>query len=305
MPYNKINNNGSEMKTLLTIDIGGTEIKSALHNEQGQLLTAFDNQKTAVSDSDNKITEQVLSLCQQAINTQDIDGVAIDTAGAVNPYTGEIVFAGPNIPNYMGTNLKQSVEQSFNLPCSVENDVNAFALGEAWQGVSRGCQSALYFTIGTGLGGAVLLDGKLWRGDNFSAGEVGHIPLSDGQRLEEVASTSAMLKDYQRNTGNDINGKEFFRRLKAGDTQADTSLNLMIERLAQGILPGIYLFAPTAIIIGGGIAAQKDILEPLLRTAIAEKLPSPRFMPDVYCATLGNRANMLGALQHWLMINSL
>ncbi len=289
------------MKTILTIDIGGTEIKSALHNEQGELLNTFDNLKTGVTDTDNSITEQVFSLCQQAIGIRELDGVAIATAGVVNPHTGEIVFAGPTIPNYTGTNLKQAVEKTFNLPCSVENDVNAFALGEAWQGAAKDCPSALCLTIGTGLGGAVLINGKLWHGDNFSAGEVGYIPLSDGKRLEEVASTSAMLKDYQQKTNNKINGKEFFEYLTSGDKQADNSLNLMIDTLAQGILPAIYLFSPTTIVIGGGIAAQKAILEPRIHQAIADKLPSPRFMPQVHCASLGNHANMLGALRHWLI----
>ncbi len=149
--------------------------------------------------------------------------------------------------------------------------------------------------------GGIKIGGKLWHGDNFSAGEVGYIPLPDGRRLEEVASTSAMLKDYQEKTNDIINGKEFFERLKAGDTQADNCLNKMIDTLAQGILPAIYLFAPTAIVIGGGIAAQKDILETRISKAVSNKLPSPRFMSQVHCASLGNRANMLGALRHWLM----
>ncbi len=288
------------MKTILTIDIGGTEIKSALHNEQGELLITFDNQKTRITKTDNSITEQVIDIIQQIQTTQLIDGVAIATAGVVNPHTGEIIFAGPTIPNYTGTNLKQAVEKSFNLPCSVENDVNAFALGEVWQGAAKDCQSALCLTIGTGLGGAVLINGKLWHGDNFSAGEVGYIPLPNGQRLEEVASASAMLKNYYHKTGDNINGKEFFERLKSGNTHADECLNLMIDTLAQGILPAIYLFAPTVIVIGGGITAQKTILEPRISKAITDKLPSPRFMPQIHCATLGNRANMLGALRHWL-----
>lgn len=292
------------MKTLLTIDIGGTEIKSALYNEQGKLSRAFDNQKTGITEIDNTITEQVIGIVQQAIDTQPIDGVAIATAGVVNSHTGEIVFAGPTIPNYTGTNLKKAVKSHFGLPCCVENDVNAFALGESWQGAAEDCSSVLCLTIGTGLGGAILINGELCHGDNFSAGEVGYIPLPTGQRLEEVASTSAMLNDYYKKTGDKINGKDFFQRLNNGDKQADDCLNHMISTLAQGILPAIYLLAPKAIVIGGGITAQKAILETRITKAISDKLPSPRFMPQIYCATLGNRANMIGALRHWLMLHT-
>ncbi len=293
------------MTSILTIDIGGTEIKSAIYDEQSNLLTAFANQRTAVTATDNGVSQQVLTICRQALAQQTIDGVAIASAGVVNPISGEIIFAGPNIPDYTGTNLKKTVETSLSLPCTVENDVNAMALGEAWQGAAKDCPSALCLTLGTGLGGAVLIDGRLWHGDNFTAGEVGYIPLADGRRLEQVASTSAMLQDYQQKTGDKIDGKTFFQRLNRGDRQADAALDHMLATLAQGLLPAIYLLAPNAIIIGGGITAQKTIVETRLTAAMADKLPAPRWMPKhIRCAGLGNRAGMVGALRCWLLNNN-
>lgn len=285
---------------ILTIDIGGTEIKSAIYNTSGELLKRFANQATQISAYDNHIVDQVHSICKNALVAHKISGVAIATAGVVNTVTGEIVYAGPTIPNYSGTNLKQSIAATFGLPCVVENDVNAVAMGESWLGVAQGASSTFFLTLGTGLGGALLIDGKIWHGANFSAGEIGHSPLPDGRRLEELASTSSMLKSYQYQRGETIDGKVFFTRLRNGESVAEKTFASMLEILVQGLLPVIYVFAPQMLVVGGGIAAQSDIIEPRLSKALSDKL-QPCFAPEsIRCATLGNTAGMVGALRYFL-----
>lgn len=285
---------------ILTIDIGGSEIKSALYERSGRLLADFPARPSAISATDNQLEAQITALCREVQAAQALDGVAISSSAVINPYSGRVEFAGPTIPNYTGTNLKTAVEQACGLPCSIENDVNSMALGEAWLGAAKGRDSVFCLTLGTGLGGALLLGGKLWHGANFTAGEIGLMPLPDGRRSEETVSTTALLRDYHERSGDEVNGREFFARLRAGDALAQHSFEHLMATLAQSLMPVIFLFAPQAVIVGGGISAQRDLIEPQLTAAIAKRLP-PYFMPGlIACAELGNHANMLGALRWFL-----
>lgn len=287
--------------SILTLDIGGTTIKSSLYREDGTQQIEFEQQPTAISQHHNQIAQQVIDWCLSIKQHHTVDGIAISTAGGVDPYHGHILFAGPTIPDYTGTPLKARIEQACQLPCHIENDVNAMALGEAWLGAARDCQSALCLTLGTGVGGAVLLNGKLWHGHGFAAGEIGYTPLADGRRLDEAASTTALLTDYEKYHGERIDGKTLFKRLAQKDDHAKDALARMLDALSSGLLPSIYLLAPDAIIIGGGIAAQHHLIEPQLTQRLTEQLYNSRFMPPIIrCAALGNHAGRIGALRWFL-----
>ncbi len=288
---------------ILTIDIGGTEIKSAVYNEQSQLLVDFDNQSTRVSSHDNAIAEQVVDLIKAAQTRLPLDGVAIATAGVVDTQAGKIIHAGPTIPNYRGTDFKHLVAKHVGLPCVVENDVNAMAVAEC--ALLDNVGSAFCITIGTGLGGAVIINGKLWRGHHFSAGEIGCIPVSDdsrdNKRLEEVASTTALLRHYGRLSGQRVNGKAFFKQLQQGDELAKAAFEQTMSALARGLCAPLCLFAPEVLIIGGGIAKQGSIISDAVKRHLQKQLTSEYFLPERICtAQLGNRAGMLGALRLFL-----
>ncbi|MBV7435409.1 ROK family protein [Cardiobacteriaceae bacterium TAE3-ERU3] len=290
---------------ILTIDIGGTEIKSAIYREDGEPVQAFPNQPTAVTRDGNRIGEQIVAWVKDVQKTHDIDGVAIASAGVIDHERGEVVFAGDTIPGYSGTALSALISEQCGVPCSAENDVNAVALGESWLGAAKGSSSALCITVGTGIGGAIVIDGQLIHGHNFAAGEIGYLPAADGKTFEQSASTSALLADYQARTGERIDGKTLFARAAAGDSHAEAALTRQIDVLAQGLLAANYLLAPQTIVIGGGIAAQRDILEPRIRAAFEQQIKSPRLMPQhIRCAALGNKAGMLGALRHYCQIHS-
>ncbi len=285
---------------ILTVDIGGTMVKSAIYHDDGALIMALEDQPSAVSATSNKLIEQIVALVELALKYGELDGVAIASAGIVDSQAGVILLSG-NIPGYTGTRLKQKIQQATKLPCSVENDVNAMALGEAWQGAAQGSQSSLCLALGTGLGGAIVVDGALWRGHRFGAGEIGLVPLADSRILEQAVSTTALLADYQRLSGETVDGRELFARLQQGDRDAETALDTLLEVLCDGLLPALYLLSPQALIIGGGIAGQRAIIEPRIRQKLAEKVALPLFLPDtICCATLGNRAAMVGALKWFL-----
>lgn len=288
-------------QTILTIDIGGSEIKSALYLSNGELLRDLPNEVTQVSTDDNHIGRQIVALTQRVQQSQAIDGVAIASAGVIDPEQGSVVYAGPTIPHYIGTPLAGLIEEHCRLACSVENDVNAAALGESWLGAAQGSRSTLCVTIGTGVGGALVLNGALWRGEQFSAGEIGYLPMRDGRSLQQCASTTALLADYHARSGEHIDGKTLFARAADGDDHANAAIARLISAISDGLLPAIYLIAPQTIVIGGGIAAQRAILEPQIRATLSARIQAPRFMPEsIRCATLGNRAGMLGALYHFL-----
>lgn len=287
---------------ILTIDIGGTTIKSAIYQTDGQCLLDFPEQTTQKTPTSNQIAAQIAKLAQDVQRNHTISGVAISSSAIIHPFEGRVLATGVTIPEYTGTELKATIEQATGLPCTAENDVNCAALGESWLGAGQGSKSLFCITVGTGVGGAALMNGRLWHGYNFAAGEIGFIPVPPhGEIFESTASTSALLQLYLEKTGESVNGKVIFERAAQGERAAIDSIDTLIDNLAIGLCSVIYVFAPETLIIGGGIAQQKTVFEPKLRAALEKRVIKPYFMPqNIICAALGNRAGMIGALRHFL-----
>ena len=287
----------------LCFDIGGTYIKYAVYDELGQVILTTQKVKTQVDATSNGILNQVVDVIEQVQATVALDGIAISTAGVVDAADGSIRFAGPTIPGYTGTPIKATIEAKTQLPCAVLNDVNAACLGEYWQGLteSHKPQSLVCLTLGTGVGGAVMLDGKLVNGITDMAGELGYLPVGHST-LQELASTTALLQRAKAVHGSFLTGEQLFELVRTGmHPELETVLQEVMADLATGLLSVIYLLNPEVIILGGGILAQADLLLPLLHAALEEQVISPRFLTaTIQPATLGNDAGMLGALYHLL-----
>lgn len=284
----------------LGIDIGGTYIKYALFDQDGTQLSLTQKEKTLVTKSSNHILEQVSNICKKISQEATLEGVAIATAGVVNSVTGTIAYAGYTIPQYTGTPIKQTIERLVNVPCTVINDVNAACLGEFWCAKKKSdtVNSMVLLTIGTGIGGAILIDGQLYEGDEFMAGEVGYLPI-DGEFFQDRASTTALLAAAKEVLGYELTGEQFFQML---DSHTDLQMiyHKFIDSLAKGIMTVQYILNPEKIVLGGGIMAQKEkVLQPLIEK-IKEIAVDQRFMPkQLVSATLGNDAGLLGAVyQH-------
>lgn len=179
------------MENYLCVDIGGTSIKYAKFNQAGKRIGELMSCATPISDGANQIMPALIQIVEQ--EKTGIAGVCVASAGVVDPLNGNIIYAGYTIPEYTGTEIKAELEHRFNLPCAVENDVNAACLGEFWLGGARGRTSVLCLTIGTGIGGAMLLNDELINGYSFTACEVGYMQLSQG-KFQDVASTKALIK---------------------------------------------------------------------------------------------------------------
>ena len=216
--------------------------------------------------------------------------------------TGEIVFAGEtSFPGYSGTPLGKLVREACGVPCVVENDVNAAALGEYWQGAAKGASSAFMMTVGTGIGGCFILEGKAWHGAGFSAGEAGFMRLHGEQRIfEEAASTRAMLVEAAAShnvSPAELTGEQVFAWALAGDADAVLAIEHMVDNLAEGIANIYCLLNPEVFVLGGGVMAQQDYLRPRLEQRLeALVVPAMRTSTRLEFARLGNDAGMVGAL---------
>ena len=288
---------------IIGIDIGGTTIKADLYDDLGTSLNQFKEIETII-DYDlgtNQILNQVCDLIGEYILNYSIDGVGISTAGVVNANTGEIIYAGYTIPGYIGVNFTSEIEKRFGLSTFVENDVNCAALGELWKGQAKDKKNVVMVTIGTGIGGSIIVNGQIVNGFNYTAGEVGYIPVGNSD-WQSKASTTALIHLYQKKSlKTNQTGRTFFTDLSSGDKIAKETFEIFVENLTKGLLAISYLLNPEILILGGGILAKKDILLPEIQSSLAKNVMDNRFLPkNVVAATLGNEAGRIGAVKNFL-----
>ena len=290
------------MKRYVCIDIGGTSIKHGLADEEGHILTRGQCPTRAREDGAAGIVRKVIEIAGQYRASDRIEGVAVATAGIVDTENGSIVFAGErSFPGYTGTKLRASVEEACHVPCAVENDVNAAGLGEYWLGAGRNASSVFMMTVGTGIGGCFLLDGKVFHGAGGSAGEIGFLRVHGENRIfEETASTRALIERAAAACGADaakLTGEQIFQMAAEGRKDAAEAIEYMAERLAEGISHVCCLLNPEVILLGGAVMSQEAYLRPLLEKHLeAMVLPVMRRGTRLEFARLGNDAGMLGAL---------
>ena len=288
---------------IIGIDIGGTTIKADLYDDLGTSLNQFKEIETII-DYDlgtNQILNQVCDLIGEYTLNHSIDGVGISTAGVVNANTGEIIYAGYTIPGYIGVNFTVEIEKRFGLYTFVENDVNCAALGELWKGQAKDKKNVVMVTIGTGIGGSIIVNGQIVNGFNYTAGEVGYIPVGNSD-WQSKASTTALIHLYQKKSlKTNQTGRTFFTDLSSGDKVAKETFEIFVENLTKGLLTISYLLNPEILILGGGILAKKDILLPEIQSSLAKNAMDNRFLPNnVVAATLGNEAGRIGAVKNFL-----
>lgn len=287
------------MKHYIGLDIGGTAIKYAvIHNriaiaERGAVQTPKGTDSMRIA---NEVTRLIAMLLEKY---DSVHAVGISTAGVVDAESGEIIFAGPTIPAYQGTNLKQIVENTFHKTTLVINDVNAAALGEKWIGAGRNYDHLFCVTIGTGIGGALICNNQLVVGSHNRAGEIGHF-LFDKQSqttFEERASMTALLKKaFEAFPLFSGDGRELFAMAKEGNQQCITIIDDWSEEVAKGLAAIICLVDPKLILIGGGVSEQGDFLIQMLKRHVREYLPEHFSRTELKAAKLGNDAALFGAV---------
>lgn len=278
---------------ILAIDIGGTMIKYGLVSFDGKILST-DKIKTEASKGLNNILNKIDNIFKRYKENNPV-GIAVSGTGQINGMIGKVIGGNPIIPNWIGTNLVKILEEKYNLPIVLENDVNCVALGEKWVGAGKDLSNFICLTIGTGIGGGIILNNQLFRGENFVAGEFGHILIKKGE-FEQFASTTALIRLVKERTGKTLNGKEIFDLEKKEILEYQEVISEWIENLTDGLSSIIYCFNPANIILGGGVIEQGEALINRIKNSLFKKI-GPQFKEklNITQAKLGNNAGIIGA----------
>lgn len=286
------------MKEYICIDIGGTSIKYGMVREDGSFLTTGEMPTEAMQYGGPGIMEKAKKIVETYQAEYQPEGICVSTAGMVDCENGKITYASPLIPDYTGTEIKKTLEELYGIPCEVENDVNCAGLAEHFAGAARGSRISVCLTIGTGIGGAILIDGKVFHGFSGSGCEVGYMHLPGGE-FQDLGASSILVKkvaSYKNTDPEEINGKYVFEQAKQGDEDCIRAIREMCEVLGMGIANICYVVNPEVVVLGGGIMAQKEYLKDLLRDSLDKYLlPSVAQHTRLEFAQNQNQAGMLGA----------
>jgi glucokinase len=296
----------STPRQVFGIDLGGTAIKLGCFDEVG-----YCSQSRSIPTPQPSTPEAVVAAMAEAIAQMDPDrrcvAIGLGTPGPADA-SGRVAQVAINLAGWKNVPLADWLEEKCDRPTIIANDANCAGLGEFWLGAGKPFQHLILLTLGTGVGGAVILNGELFVGRQGTAGELGLITLdpngpecNSGNRgsLEQHISVQAI----RRETG--LEPDELGRRADAGDLDAIAFWKHYGEQLGAGLASLIYVLTPEAIIIGGGVSASAAHFFPTAIATIEQRvLPSSRPDLQVLTAKLGNQAGMVGAAklawQHWL-----
>ena len=306
------------MKYYIGIDLGGTNIVAGVVDENYQILTKA-SVKTNLPRPEQEIAADMAAVARQAaeeagLSLDQIEWVGVGTPGIANSATGIIEYS--NNLGFCNTPMVQYLEEALGRPAFIENDANAAAYGEYVAGAAKGAKHAVCITLGTGVGGGIIIDGKIYCGSNFGGAEIGHTVIdvngpmcSCGRKgcFEVFSSATGLIrmtkealaahpesamKDEER-----ITGRTAFNYMRAGDETAKQVVDDYIRYLAAGITNTINSFQPDVLCIGGGVCNEGDpLLLPMKE--IVKKEVYTRNSPkntEIVIAKLGNDAGIIGA----------
>ena len=294
---------------LCVFDIGGTKIKYGVVTDQGDIIVKF-QMDTEAQAGGPAILHKLIETSKRIIREFDIGGIAVSSAGQIDSKEGKVVFATETIPKYTGLPIKAMLEKEIGLPVAVENDVNCAALGEYWQGIAKNEDEFIALTLGTGVGGAIVIGGKIYTGSSYSAGEFGHINLyPNGVRCscgskgcyEMYASSKALEDKIKETCVEKIDAFKAFRLAQEGYVIYNEIIDSWVRDMSLGLKSIVHIFNPKLIVIGGGISEQGDFLLKKIQQELDKHLMiSFKKKLTIKIASRGNEANLLGAAYHFI-----
>jgi glucokinase len=303
----------------LAIDIGGTKIAAAIVNRQGSVIHRI-LRPTRAELGAPAILQTTRDAGREMLDTAarfglPVTAIGIGTGGQVDVDRGRIAYASDTLPGWSGLPLAHAIESTLGLPTYIDNDVNALALGEHQFGAGRGYAQGLYVAVGTGLGGAVVFQGDLWRGATWSAGEICHLVVDyAGTRrcscgayghLEAYTSGPAMAQRYRELSGTRLTPdlKAIALLAKQGDTHAVRAIAEGAQILGASLGGLLNVFDPEVLVIGGGVPEIGDLWWQHFEAALrANPMPGPSQIA-LRRAELGTDAVLGGAA--WLAFSRL
>ena len=317
---------GQDTKYIVGVDLGGTNIVSLLMNEKGEVLErdarltlAKEGRERTISQITGSVSAVLERGRKLGISPDSLLGVGIGSPGPLNTKKGVIHFA-PNLPGWREVPLVEILTQKLSMPVFLENDANAAALGEWWKGAGRNTNNLVLFTLGTGIGGGIIIDGEVFHGAWDTAAEVGHIIIHEegllcncGTRgcLEAYASATGVVRrtvkaikegrktiltDWVQNRLEDITCELVYKAAQKGDKLCSWIVEETARYLGVGIASIVNILNPEVVILAGGMIKAKDLLfkpvrEYAKRYALKDAIEGVSIVP----AELGDDAGAIGA----------
>lgn len=305
----------------LGIDIGGTAVKFGLVDEDGNMVSKvseypvrFDNYETPIIETVVKSARLFMEANSKSFT--EIAGIGVSATGGINSKLGIVEGSAGHIKNWEGTNIKARLESEFGVNTEVLNDANAAVLGEMWKGASRGKENVVVMTIGTGVGGGIIVDSKILLGTKGFAGEIGHIPVNvDGEDcscgnkgcIEHYGSTSALVRNVKEAVisgeikgieAGKVDGRLIFKEVAAGNDTVKKYVDEWISYISATLVGLVHIFNPEMIILGGGVSRQKELFVDKVRERVLHGvMPNFAIGLTVEAAKLGNDAGIIGAVR--------
>ena len=309
----------------LGVDLGGTNIAVGLVDENFKIVLK-DKVPTGASRPVSDIMDDMAALCKSiveraGVSFDEVESAGIAAPGSIDPKTGYVRYAN----NIKMTNYPIADEFKSRLPVKkvfLENDANAAALAEAKAGAGKGCSDLVMITLGTGVGGGIVIDGKLYSGFNYSGAELGHTVIEVGGRpctcgrngcFEAYSSATGLINltkekmideidsimwELAKDNLENVNGRTAFDAAKKGDTAAKEVVDMYIKYLACGLTNMVNIFQPQVLCIGGGVCGEGDyLLKPLIKTIRRWEYggATQTNFSQIKIAELGNDAGIIGA----------
>ncbi len=302
-------------QVVIGVDLGGTNLRTALLSADGDILDKR-KEPTHAADGWKKVVARLVDNINQQRETAEQRGLHVMAVGVGAPGIIQmdkgVVVKSPNFPDWNNLPLRDELEKALRIPVVIENDANAAALGEQWRGAACGIESMILLTLGTGVGGGIVLNNKIWQGADGMAGEVGHMTLiPDGRPcgcgntgcLEMYASARGIVQSYREASGmteatqaSEVTSEMVYRAARNGDPVALRVMKDMGRLLGIGIANLINIFNPQMIVLGGGVKDAWDLFigathEEIMRRAFQVPAERTRIVPSL----LGDDAGMIGA----------
>lgn len=308
------------MAQRIGVDVGGTNVKIALVSDKGKIIYSNSIPTRAEMGYEytvNSMKDAIRDLLKETkMKPADIEGIGFGFPGQIDCKKG-VVRLAPNIPGWVNVPIASIMEKEFGIPTRVDNDVRTATLGELNYGAGVGCENLVCITVGTGIGSGLVVNGKLVRGANNAAGEIGHIKLTyqggplcgcgDRGCLEAYASGPSIVAlaeeyikggkstKYRELANPDITPYVVAVAAKEGDPVARQIFKIMGEYIGMGLTSVVNLLNPEKIIIGGGVAEAGEILFNPIKETIEKRAMTIQKEVEIVPAQLGNTAGVIGA----------
>jgi len=288
-----------EEKAILGLDLGGTKILSGLISVKGEVLGNPYTVPTGGKDPEEAIINRIFmaiekSLDDAGLRIEDISGIGIGATGPLDMKQG-LILDCPFLPTLKYFPLSKTIQDKFGVKVYLDNDANCFALGEWFFGAGKKYETMLGFTLGTGLGCGIVINGKVITGATQHAGEVGTSPYLN-ETIEDTVSGSGISRIYKTICDLERSAREIAELANNGDKNALQTWEEFGEHLAFAVAWGINIIDPDVVILGGSIANAMELFAPSMEKILRKKIcPLPAEKTRVEKASLGDHAGLIGA----------